>query len=100
MSSFNKGVVIVFPQGTWGCGVVLTSQGPQRQKIIQLILHMYLQIQGEPFVTEKDHLPLNSRRCSLGCLGGENCIVNMSFDENCPAYLLLHLLGFTLFFFF
>lgn len=35
---------------------------------------------------------------SRGCLGGENLILKKSFDQNCPAYLLLHL-GFEFFFF-
>lgn len=38
--SFNKGDVIVWPQNTWGCGVVLTLQGLQRQKIMEVISHM------------------------------------------------------------
>lgn len=62
---------------------------------------------GEPFVTvfcgwtslEKGHLPLNPSTGSLGCLSGEICILNKSFDQNCLVYLLLHLLGFTLIFF-
>lgn len=86
MNSFKKRDVIVWPQGTWGCGVALTSQHPWRQKITELILHIN---PGEPFVTafcrqsslEKGHLPLSPGRDSLGCWGGENCIANVFWSD-------------------
>lgn len=41
-------------------------------------------------------MPLKPSR-GLKCLGGENLILDKSFDQNRPAYLLLHL-GFEFFF--
>lgn len=50
-------------------------------------------------------LPLSPSRGSSGFLGGENFSVNKTFlspkgrqgveDQNCPVYLLMHMLGFA-----